>query len=172
MFSLNQKVMQRDSEYLREVVVGCHSRMVNEPQLSGECWWHEGEDSRNPATHTAGTDGRLRGGSCARARGRKGKGTAALQPEAQLRGSHHSLRGRDLILGPQNHSRWHLWKDLIAKNHLSRLTLGKVYKYSRFDLNLTKDRNWADFSLLPVKKWESMLEKLDDVHWFSEFAFW
>lgn len=175
MFSLNQKVMQRDEECLTEVVFGCHSRMVNEPQLSRECWWHEGEDSRTqPHTQQGQTDGhwqsgqRARGRSSARARGRKGKGTVALQPEARIRGSHNSLRGCHLTLGPHNHSRWHLWKQIWQqKCCLSRLTVGNVYKHSAWDLNLTKDRNWADFSLLPVKKWESVLEKLDGVHCFS-----
>lgn len=41
--------------------------------------------------------------------------------------------------------------DLI-KNYLSRLTVGKAYKYSGFDLNLTKDRNWADFLSVASQK--------------------
>lgn len=145
----------------------------NEPQLSGRCWWHEGEDSRDRRTLTVVTVARARGRSSARARGRKGKGTVALQPEAQTRGSHNSLSGLnlrfksgcDLILSPLQVAS--MKTDLIAKNYLSRMTVGKVYKYSGFDWNLTKDRKWVDFSLLPVKKWESMLEKLDDVHCFS-----
>lgn len=52
MFSLNQKVMQRDREVecLREVVLGCHSRMVM--SLS----WVGGVGDTK--ARTAGTDGR------------------------------------------------------------------------------------------------------------------
>lgn len=76
---------------------------------------HSRDGRTDGRTLTVVTAARARGRSSARARGRKGKGTVALQPEEQVRGSHHSLRGRDLILGLHNHSRWHLWKDLIAK---------------------------------------------------------
>lgn len=143
MFSLNQKVMQRDVECLSEVLLGCHSRMVNEPQLSGRCWWHKGEDSRDRWTLTVVTVARARGRSSACARARKAKGTVALQPEAQIRGSYNSLIGYGFILGPLQVAS--MKTDLIAKNNFSRLTVGKVYKYSGFGLNLTKDRNWADF---------------------------
>lgn len=94
----------------------------------------------------SGDSGASTGQELCSSRGRKGKGTVALQPEAQIRGSHNSLSGLnhrfksacDLILSPLQMAS--MKTDLIAKNYLSRLTVGKVYKYSGCDLNLTKAR--------------------------------